>query len=157
MDWEFCRKINCIDRASVPRLRDEFWAREWLRHAMGDPSKMSAIRTFLAAEIGSKNLYNEPDEAIVGQMARLLNSGSVHIHELPQKGPYSEEDRPWGVPTIGSAKPGPFPVSESRRRAPVRSYREPPIESPTFSNINVAAQAAVLTAAAADGRPFCPE
>jgi hypothetical protein len=157
MGWKFCNKVQCLDRAPVPGLRDELSARAWLRRAAGDPSAMAAIRTFLAVEMGARNLYNDPDEAVVAQMARLLATGQVHVHELQTKKRSLEDSEPRGVPKISGAKPVPALIPASRPRVPTRAYQDPPVEAPTFSNVNAAAQAAVLAAAAADGRPFCPE
>jgi hypothetical protein len=51
-----------------------------------------------------------------------------------------------------------FPLSERKPQLTTDSYQPPVSQAPTFDpHLDGAAQAAALVAAAADGRPFCPE
>jgi hypothetical protein len=90
------------------------------------------------------------DEAIIDQIVELLISSRLHVHALFEKAP------PRGTSGEIASKAAPFPLAERTPRS--EGYERAPIkEPPTFSDIDAAAQADTLVAAAAEGKPFCPE
>jgi hypothetical protein len=152
LDWEFCRDRDCLYRPErVVVLRDRSSTDEWLLPFKKDVFKMLATRTFLAQDPrGARQFSSMSDDAIMDHVAELLVSGRLHIHAL------FEQEPPGGTSSVAiDAPPAPFPLSQ--RKAPPIADRPPISDPPTFSDIDGAAQAATLVAAAAAGAPFCPE
>ncbi len=152
--WEFCRKRNCRDREVTVAIQDRFSPRQWLQRFGGDAARMLVLRRLLVEESGAGELSRMSDQLVIEQIAGLLASGRLHLHRLAMpvaSGGQSQD-------SDDAEKLVPFPLSERRPRAPGASSREPSLDSPTFSpNINPAAQAAALMAAADQGKAFCPE
>ena len=113
---------------------------------------MTGIRTLLAQH-SPEQIHRMSDDEVIDAVADLLASGLLHVHTQPVR----------VISAAGSAVPEapklvPFPLSERKPREQTIAYPEPTKEDPpTFSSdIDVAAQAATLVAAAAQGAPFCP-
>lgn len=96
------------------------------------------------------------DEAVIQHVAAGLSAGVFHVHApvLPKK---NVEPRQESSGSGGAAKFVPFPLAERRPRGPSAPAPPPPADPSTFGDIDLATQVAVLTAAAAGGKPFCPE
>jgi hypothetical protein len=160
-DWEFCRRLDCRDRNPVASLRDRSYARQWLQSSKQDYLKMLGMRTLLSQEDNEHDFFRMTDEAVIDQIAKLLSSGRLHIHMLPIRGAVlegSEQSQRFTTFVVtDTEKFVAFPLSERSPRVP-GTFREPAVDPPTFSsNMDAAAQAATLVAAAAEGKPFCPE
>jgi hypothetical protein len=151
--WWLCRNIRCPHRrVTIPSLGDETLAVQWLRGFRPDTSKMLQMRSILAAEFGSMGSFRLSDHAVLAQIARLLLSGKVHLHQPSD--PFEQAQlRPEGA----STKSAPVPRS-GRRFTAATPFREPPSDPATFlADIDLQSQAATLMAAAKSGKPFCPE
>jgi hypothetical protein len=150
-DWEFCRELRCLYRPRrliVPRDRPS--TLEWLLPFKKNFFKMLEMRTLLAHEHRAGQFSSMSDDAIIDQVTELLISGRLHIHAL------FEQEPPGGTSSVAiDAPPAPFPLSQ--RKAPLVADRPSVSDPPTFSDIDAAAQAATMAAAADSGKPFCPE
>ena len=149
-DWEFCRKRDCRHSELASHLGDRVNARQWLRHFKIDIDKMRAMRTLAWRENSSWSLSRMSEEEVIGQIAELLSRGRLHVHaHTPETVPPPS--------SYSSGAPASPPVYQ-RPAPPDATYREPASDPPTFpADIDAAAQAATLAAAAASGQPFCPE
>lgn len=149
-DWEFCRRRACRHSELVFRLGDRLSARQWLRNFKTDIDKMRAMRTLALQENSSWSLSSMSEEEVIGQIAELLSCGRLHVHaHTPETVPPPS--------SYSSGAPASPPVYQ-RPAPPEATYREPASDPPTFSpDIDAAAQASTLAAAAASGQPFCPE
>lgn len=87
------------------------------------------------------------DQAIIAQIAALISRDVVHVHTLVA--PREPE------PPMARSKPAEERVETAPRGRPeMPSIAE--TESTFQDDIDLAAQAATLTAASASGTPFCP-
>jgi hypothetical protein len=152
--WWLCRKIGCLAPVgTIPGLRNETLVVQWLQGLRLDPSKMLEMRSLLAAELGSASLFLMSDQLVLRQIGRLAAADKIHLHYSPEQ----TETLPQGG-SVESAKSAPPPRAPRSRVPAAAPFREPPVDSPTFStDIDLQAQAATLTAAAGSGKPFCPE
>jgi hypothetical protein len=149
-EWSFCQQPDCTSPERVEHVQDRLAARLWLQQFKDDPLEMRVLRDFVEDQF-SLPLSRMSDESVVQQIAELLISDRLHLHEKkPEAQPAG--GRPKEEESVA------FPLSERR---PGSSSSSPPpqvIEPPTFSSkLDPAAQAATLVAAAAAGKPFCPE
>jgi hypothetical protein len=154
--WWLCRNIGCPDRrATIPGFGDAILVHQWLTGFRSDALKMPQMRSILAAELGATALVRLSDHAVVAQIARLLLSGRIHIHQASDSFVQAQIQRE-GASTKASMS-APVPRS-GRVFTVVAPFREPPVDLPTFlADIDLPVQAATLIAAASSGKPFCPE
>lgn len=89
------------------------------------------------------------DDAVIEQIADLLNSDRLHIHAKEM-----ETFAAGGSETSDQSVAFPLAERQSRETAPPPAVADPPTFSPKG---NPSAQAAALAAAAASGTPFCQE
>lgn len=154
--WRFCENAVCGDREPPTGLRDRFWAYQWATRAKGNAPQMAAMRSWLAHADDSVPLSEMSDDAVIRHIADGLTTGVLHIHSrgLPgNREPLQERPRSSAAPP----RLVPFPLSERRPARPSAPVTPPPPADPsTFGDIDLAAQAALLAAAAAGGTPFCP-
>jgi hypothetical protein len=149
--WEFCRERDCRDRETVSRPRDHSSARQWLQQFETGVYKELAMRALLWEESSAWPLSRMSDEEIIDRIAELLVSGRLHVHVQPAH-PVS------GGGSSASEPEAPFPLSERQPRTQAVASSAPVSDPPTFpSDLDGGAQAATLVAAAASGKPFCPE
>lgn len=153
--WWLCRNVRCPDRqVKIPDLGDETFVLQLLRRFRPDTSKMLQMRSILAAEFGSTGLVGISDHMVLTQIARLLLSGKIHLHQA------SDPVEQWQTGPGGASKAAtsaPVPRSGKRFTA-ATPFREPPVDTPIFAtDVDLQAQAATLVAAAQSGKPFCPE
>ena len=146
--WEFCRELGCLDRDPGAMGADRISA-EWLQQFKQNPSKMAAMRSLLLDEHSAWQISSLSDDQVIEQVTGLISSAQLHIHAQPEDVVASTGATP-EPPVV------PFPLSQRRRPEP-EADPAPVKDPPTFSDIDGSAQAAALTAAAADGKPFCPE
>lgn len=143
-DWELCQKLDCRERKSIAFVSEPFHARQWLQRAKGDALRLSAMRNLLPGHnIDPRTLS---DDDVIHRVADLVVSDRLHIHVRPMQ-------RTLGPTLTRQASPAPVkakPAAPPPRKA--ASMDDPP----TFSNIDFAAQAATLVAAADSGAAFCP-
>ncbi len=126
-------------------------ARLWLGRFKDDASKMGDMRRLLYQERGGPAMFGMPDEKAIDQVVELLARGRLHIHAIPI------ETRGTSQASSTDNPPAPFPLSGRQPRAAVTSSAAP-FSPPTFSSdMDPSIQAATLVAAAASGKPFCPE
>jgi hypothetical protein len=160
-DLEFCRQFDCRDPDRSSGFQDRSFARQWVQQFTEDKVEMLAMRTLLWQEDSVWGLFRMSDETVIDHIADLLVSGRLHVHMGPVRpaGLGSGEQSP-GSPTLArlanDKKFVAFPVSERRPTAPEVTFHAAPVDPPTFSSdMNAAAQAATLVAAAAQGKAFC--
>ncbi len=158
-DWDFCQRLDCSDLESLSNLQDRFFALQWLQQFKGDVHRMLAMRTVLSQEGNAWSLCRMSDDSVVDRIAELLASRRLHVHMQPARAPVggSGPSQYSTLSTASTAEPFvPFPLSERRPRSPSASSRQPVVDPPTFSSdVDSAAQAATLVAAAASGAAMC--
>lgn len=146
-EWWFCQESNCDSPERLENERSRLWAQLWLRQFKDDSLEMRILRDLVEGQF-SLSLSRSSNDAVLNEIAELLVSGQLHLHEkkLPTL--------PAGVPK--EQKFVAFPLSDRRPSSSAPSSPTP--DPPSFSpNIDQSAQAAALVAAAAAGVPFCPE
>ena len=150
-EWRLCRKIGCLEPGAEPAPQNRSSVRLWLERFKNDTMKMGGMRRLVYQERGSLPLSGISDENVIDQIADLLARGLLHIHAST-------------IATRGTSQgPGageasvPFPLSGRQPRAPVLSSDAPSVLSTFTSGMDPSIQAAALVAAAASGKPFCPE
>ena len=149
--WELCRQLDCLDHTPESALKDRVAALQWLQQFKEDTSKMLAMRTLILQEHSAWQIAGMSDEVVIDQIVEMLISDHAHVHAEPEQAVSSR-----GPGASEPAKVVPFPLSERKVREQPDS--KPVSDPPTFSSdLDGAAQADALTAAAADGKPFCPE
>lgn len=160
--WKFCAKRDCDNRDRPWPWQEQILIRQWLQQSERDPLKLQAMRAFLQQGQSGIQLARMSDARIIEEVAGLLASGHLHLHG-PNFGEAetSDEAETGGAgdlvrPTV-AAQEVPFPLTDRLpppQAAPSESSSDPPTFSP---DLDGAAQAAALSAAAAGGQPFCPE
>jgi hypothetical protein len=147
-EWSFCDEPICTGPDRVDDLPGRLGTRLWLQQFKGDPYQMRVMRDLLSDQVLMPP-SRVADDAVIEQIADLLNSDRLHIHAKEM------ETIAAGGAEISDQSVA-FPLSErqSRDAAP-----PPPVaDAPTFPpKSNPSAQAAALAAAAASGTPFCQE
>ena len=148
-NWAVCGEDKCREGELIFFLPNRLMAGQWLRRFKTDASRMAAIRNLLSQEWSNWNLSRLPDDVVIDQVSELLGSRRLHIHRLP----YSEPVGSVGAPPEQAAL---FPISD-RKKASTGASRQPAdSDPPTFpGNLNAAAQASALVAAAQAGAPTC--
>ena len=145
-DWELCRKLDCRDRKSVSFAGDQFRARQWLQSSKSDVFKMLAMRDLLLQERIGSDPARLSDDQVINQIAELLISDRLHIHVQPM----GRTLGPTSIP-IASGPVKPKVAAPPSRKPPTMD------DPPTLpSDIDFAAQAATLVAAANSGAAVCP-
>lgn len=154
---EIYRANGCPHCELTRRLQDYARARQWLAQFTGDAAALTAIRRFLSDEAGSSDVTKLSDSEVIDRLAQLLGSGSFHVHATPAYLVFGSG----GKASSSASSPAreiPFPLAERQPRPPSSSSSPPAQDPPTFGpDTDADAQAATLTAAAAEGKPFCPE
>jgi len=113
---------------------------------------MLAMRTLLQQEGVAWQPSAMSDEEVIDHTAELLISGRLHVHA-----PRAPAVSVYGFAPSEPPKFVPFPLSD-RTPSPQAASSQPLSDPPTFPpDIDGAAQADALAAAAAGGQPFCPE
>jgi hypothetical protein len=149
--WRVFRRGECSDCKPL-NLRDKPLARQWLQQFRNDNSSMASLRGLLIENSDTWPIGGMKEEAVIDQIANELSCGTLQVcpETLHQGSSRSEAS--------ATPEPAPFPLSERRLRASTVPANPPMSEPPTFSSdVDLAAQAATLVAAAAEGKPFCPE
>ncbi len=119
---------------------------QFLPQFKGDPSAMRDLRALLEeSSLGEPNV-NLPDDDVLFGIGRLLESGElIVVRAFPAHGGNAAQPDRSSQQNAPATSPGPASGSNA-----------PPPENPTFpSNTDGGAQASTLSAAAADGAPFC--
>jgi hypothetical protein len=126
-------------------------ALDWLKQlALEDSDVIHRLRRYAAGSAGDPEFHRLTDHAALHHLAILL-----HLRKILVTVRY--EPTASGKPSakLASAPPA-FPLAQRSPRESSSSQPKPG-DSPTFSNVNAAALASALTAAAANGAPFCQE
>jgi len=158
-DWQLCRLWNCPERVLLPAMTDRTSARQWFQRFQSDSSKMRAMRAFLATALGSTDISNISDPQVVTRIADLVVSGIAHLHAAG----YQAAAAPQGGSAIQpikavTAQPAAFPLQNRNLQMPAAaSTGILAILEEFLPDVDLVAQAADLTAAAATGKPFCVE
>lgn len=145
-DWELCRKLDCRGGKSVSFAGDFFHARQWLQSSKSDLFKMLAMRDLLLQERIGADPARMSDDQVINQIAELLIADRLHIHVQAMERTLG----PTSIPIAsGPAKP---------KTAPPPSRKAATMDDPPTlpSDIDFAAQAATLVAAANSGAAVCP-
>jgi hypothetical protein len=151
--WNFCRETGCRDEDRVWLVQDRLRIQLWLSRFKRDAAVMSAMRALLTSERRPWPLDRMTDEDVIDQIAGLLLLCRLHLHVQ------MATQVAVGIAPKGSAKSGGDDTFAAPLRAPVPTRTQPTeAEAPIFSSgVDPVAQAAVLTAAAQSGQPFCPQ
>lgn len=147
---QLCKDRHCRDHEHASHLHDRFFGRQWLHQSKADIQQMQTLRSLVAQHSSGCAVSGMSDEEVADHVAELVASGRVHMHAptLPAYAPVSAGSQ-------GPA-PAPFPLS-GRTSSPQMSFGAP-ADAPTFpSDLDGAAQANALAAAASGGQPFCPQ
>lgn len=111
------------------------------------------LRSYVARYCDDPETFRVTQHYSLERLANLLYLRRIIVT-------YVEERAVAGSPTPVTAAPAPaFPLSErSQRDASTSSQPPPDTDAAMFDpDVDAAVQAAALVAAAADGKPFCPE
>lgn len=127
---------------------DRLQFRPWLEPLQRDAVAMVAMRKWLASGHDGSDLSRLSDQAVLEQIADFLSRGVAHVHCDAAR-----REQPRGVVPARRTEAAAAPPPRFRAVAPVTSEPEP---STLPGDVDVAVQAATLTAAAANGTPFCP-
>ena len=154
---EICRASGCPHCELTRRLQDGSRARQWLTQFTSDATALAAMRRFLSDEGGFSSDAKMSDSDVIDRLAQLLGSGSFHVHAPPSYLSFRAGGRANSSPS-SPPREIPFPLAERQPRASSSSSSAPVQDPATFGpDTDADAQAATLTAAAAEGKPFCPE
>jgi hypothetical protein len=128
-------------------------ALKWLKNLTSQrPEMLIRFRDYVIRFLSEPEAFRVTDHQVLERMAGLLHSRRVVV--------ISREDRAAGAaPTAAQTSAPAFPLSQRAQRetapsTPAQQSADPSTFSP---NTDQTAQAAALVAAAADGKPFCPE
>jgi hypothetical protein len=128
-------------------------ALNWLKSLeLSHPHLISGFREYVTRFSEEPESFRLTDHQTLERLAVLLHSRRIVV--------IAREYRSGsGQPSASAAPTAPaFPLSERSSRASTASYQPQQNDPATFdSNTDANAQAAALVAAAADGKPFCPE
>lgn len=140
--WNECRgcrpKFEAGDRAA---------ARDWLSGFLVNDAQAAVLRQLAHRPGADRHLPLHSTQAVVDHLAQLIAHGELRVCGRDHPAPQIET-------SVGTAPPGPPPppVAARSRSAPVA----PPPEPTTLpGNLDAAAMAATLVAAANAGAPFC--
>ena len=160
--WKLCAERDCDDLDQPWPWQEQILIRQWLQQSERDPLKLQALRAFLEQGQSGIQLSRMSDARIIEQVAGLLASGHLHLHGQNVGDAEAPEGAETGSagdsvkPTV-AAQQVPFPLAD-RQPPPPATPSESSSDPPTFSpDVDGAAQAAALSAAATGGQPFCPE
>ena len=121
----------------------DFQGAKWFLQGFWQESDRRALRRLLGAELGLLD-----HQEVIGEVARRLTSGGLHLIERQDSTPRGLSYATAGIVTT----PPPAPPRQSFPSAqPTTAPKDPP----TFAAQD--RQAAVLRQASADGTPFCEE
>jgi hypothetical protein len=149
---EFCSPHECSEcRKSAFLLNGHAGAEQWLASRSANPLVILSMRQ-VAFDRGHDRLRRLNDQDVIKAIAWEVASGALRLC-----------DRNWETPRFVGTTTGvtddvddkPFPIQE--RTKTVTSAPPPPADPPTLPDVNVQAQAAALSSAAAQGVPFCAE
>ena len=145
-EFWFCANPNCAGSDRVSGLEGQFLAHCWLQELKSDQLRKSVLRDLIRSDI-TLEFFRVSDATLVRRIEDLLISGRLHLHKKEREVQSGSGNQDQQVP---------FPLSQHQPR---EAYVPPPvIDAPSFSrDVDLAAQAATLVAAAAQGTPFCPE
>jgi hypothetical protein len=151
-EWRFCRNTNCHEPHLISGYLDRFWARQWLEQFKSDPLLLGTLRSVLAQQPSSLQLFSTADQAVIEAIADLLSSGVLHIHTEPSSAIRVDQRDRQHVSGQSPKSSQPPPA-----KTPVAVTAKPKAgDVPTFPpNLHLAAQVASLLAAASRGNPFC--
>jgi hypothetical protein len=145
--WGQCTGCDILVRPGDPTA-----ARQWINRFIGDEVAMARLR-LQAASIGAEiSPAMLDDHALADRIEAGITSGSMRVcgaaAALKLYGLVSSK-----APAVAPAAPAPAPTAP--RASPAAP--PPPVETTFGSDLDVAAQVAVLVQAARDGVPFCAE
>ena len=145
-EWWLCHKPDCTEPDRASALESQFWIRWRLQDSRTDTGKMRLLQD-LAQQNISHIPPHIPQDVFSRKVEQLFMFGQLHLHKKHlQPGPGTGNDNP----------DPPFPLANRQPR--VASQPPPMVDQPIFArNLNMAAQAAALIAAASSGAPFCEE
>jgi hypothetical protein len=147
--FEFLQALELPKPLSFSTADD---ALKWLKGlAFQHPDLIPRFREYLTRFTEDPETFRLTEQQAMERLAVLLHSRRTVV--------IAREYRAAGGRPSASTEPAPaFPLSERAPKAPAVTYQPPVNDPPTFnSDIDAAAQANALVAAAADGKPFCPE
>jgi len=145
-EYWFCEKQDCSSPDRASGLQGQFLIHCWLQELKSDPVRKRILGDLVRSEIPLA-LFCIGEATLVRRVEQLLISGQLHFHKKEREVQSGSGDLETQVP---------FPLSQ---RQPREASAAPPVfDPPSFSpDVDLAAQAATLVAAAAQGVPFCPE
>lgn len=159
-DWVYCRKAGCRD-GDVLAFSDLARAIEGLRPLKAYGDAMLVLRLTLWYD-DAVRVWDLSDDAVIALAAGAIISGRFHVHAEGRGGVATELAglRHEGGAVIAGVAASEEPAAPAAAPPPRRQAAAPaaaPPDQPVFGDIDEAAQADALAAAAAEGKPFCPE
>ena len=146
----FCLAYECSRCKQSEWLKDKSSARVWLSQFQSDPSTMSYLRR-LAAKCGYNQLNVLDNRAVIELLAADVAAGWLRACDRTQEtygGGSTTPDAPSETAPL-------FPLADRQQRVS-DSQPQSTADPSTFPpNLDGAAQANALAAAAASGKPFC--
>lgn len=151
-EFQLCRASESCNCKHKSIQRASLYTAEWLRRCTRNPLAMGALRGVVA---GNGTRLSDND-SLIKLIAAQIASGQLRVCQGQNAGGGAAADPGSASQTDGSSsKPFPFtPRPKQTSSSALSNDNEPQSLS---ENLDGAAQAAVLNAAAAQGVPFCPE
>lgn len=152
-EFQLCRaseSCNCKQK-SIQRV--SLYTEDWLRRCIRNPLVIGALRGVIT-ERGTRVSDNA---SLIKLIASQIASGQLRVcqHQDSDSGNNGAAGSASSQGDAPSSKPFPFTPRPKQTSSPALSNDNEPQSLP--DNLDGAAQAAALNAAAAQGAPFCPE
>jgi len=141
--------VGLVSRRSVDFLRSPHVAAQLLARWKGDPAAMADLRLLLHESSRHAGVDRLKDDDILAEVGRLMHAGELLLVEF---GPL--HITPGGAGAMAQAATQQPTQAPPPKGAP--SQEDEPEPATFGSDLDGAAQAATLQAAAAQGAPFCP-
>jgi hypothetical protein len=150
--WTLCWRHELGERKRTLRMRDPFWAYQWLQRSCTGPSAIPTLRRLLA-ERGSGDLWRATDDTILKLVADKLADQQIWVCEdeppVPSRGGGKVEDPP--PPAAPAAAAFPMDQRKTGGFTAVKSGADGPLFP---ADAHLVAIAQVLKDAARLGTPF---
>ena len=145
---DFCTWHECKGCQPKFSLGEHEAARDWLRGFLVDDAHAVTLRRLAHLAGGDVGLTQHSTQGVIEQLAGLIACGQLRVCGKDQAVHLIQT-------STGTAPPGPPPPPPAARGASAPVVAPPPAPSTLPAQVDAAAMAKTLVAAAAEGAPFC--
>lgn len=151
-EFQLCRAAESCNCKQASIQKAPLYTADWLRRCVRNPSVLMALRG-IGKSSGGKLSDNE---GIIKLIAGQIASGELRVCQ-GQNAVSNAAGDPGSAASQAAGSNKPFPFNPRPKTAP-QSLSSNDSDGPGLAdNLDGAAQAAALNAAASQGAPFCPE